>query len=118
MLNNRSLILKALGIYPQDVVVDNPYHQKATTKQKGLQIDYLIQTQTNTLYLCECKTTQNEIRMDVIKEVQAKMQDLAIPRYHGLCPVLIHLGDISDELRDSGFFYRFIDLGELILNLS
>lgn len=110
ILNNRWLVLNALGIHPQDVVADNPYRQKATTNQQGLQIDYLIQTHTNTLYLCECKTTTSEIRTDVIKEVQEKIDNLILPRRHAVCPVLIHLGDVSNVVRDSGFFYRVVDI--------
>jgi len=114
VLNNRWLILNALGIHPQDVVVDNPYNQQTTTKHKGLQIDYLIQTYTNTLYLCECKTTTSEIRVNVTKEIQEKINNLSIPRRHAVCPVLIHLGDISDAVRDSGFFYRIVDIGSFV----
>lgn len=92
------------GDSSQDIVIDNPYRQMATTVQNGLQIDYLIQTQTNTLYLCECKTTFNEIKVDVIQEVQEKIDRLALPRRHAICPVLIYLGGISNSVQDSGFF--------------
>ena len=114
ILNNRSLVLRALGIHPQDVVVDNPYIQRPTTTTEGLQIDYLIQTQTNTLYLCECKTTRSEIRMDVIKQIKKKIETLILPRRHAVIPVLIHLGDVSDNVRDAGFFYRIVDVGTFL----
>ena len=104
VLNNRSSVLRALGIHPQDVVADNPYIQKPTATREGLQIDYLIQTQTNSLYFCECKTTTGEIKMDVIKEITKKIQNLILPRRHSISPVLIHLGDLSDAVLDSGFF--------------
>jgi hypothetical protein len=114
ILNNRWLVLDFLGIHPQDVVADNPYRQRATTNQQGLQIDYLIQTHTNTLYLCECKTTTSEIRIDVIKEIQEKIDNLILPRRHAVCPILIYLGDMSNAVRDSGFFYRVVDIASFL----
>lgn len=114
ILNNRSLVLKALGIHPQDVVADNPYIQTSTKMLEGLQIDYLIQTQTNTLYLCECKTIRSEIRVDVIKQVKKKIETLTLPRRHAVIPVLIHLGEVSDIIRDAGFFYKIVDVGTFL----
>lgn len=114
ILNNRACVLKALGIHPQDIVADNPFIQRATKTQEGLQIDYLVQTQTNTLYLCECKTTRNEISTDIIGQVQAKMDKFILPRKHAISPALIYLGDVSDALRDSGFFYRMIDVADFL----
>ena len=43
LLKNRPLLYQALGIYAQDVVIDNPYFQKASGRKKECQIDYLIQ---------------------------------------------------------------------------
>ena len=55
VISNRHLIKDALQIHPNDVISDNPFFQKKTTKQQGCQIDYLIQTKYNTLYICEVK---------------------------------------------------------------
>jgi uncharacterized protein len=43
LLRNRSLIYRILGIHSQDIVIDNPYFQKATDRKKGCQVDYLIE---------------------------------------------------------------------------
>ena len=50
VLNNKSYIKQVLNIQPDEVIVDNPYFQRSTTRQPGCQIDYLIQTKFNTLY--------------------------------------------------------------------
>ncbi len=51
VLNNRDQVLKLLNIRSEDVIADNPFLQKQTTRQKGCQIDYLIQTKFKNLYL-------------------------------------------------------------------
>ena len=45
VLNNRA-IDKILGLNANDIVYANPFFQNKTVKQRGCQIDYLIQTRT------------------------------------------------------------------------
>ena len=59
VVNNRHEIYKLLKINPEDVIYDNPFFQKKTTRQKGCQVDYLIQTKHKTLYLFEIKFLVN-----------------------------------------------------------
>ncbi|MEN8237230.1 MAG: ATP-binding protein [Pseudomonadota bacterium] len=114
LLQNRSLLLKALGIYPQDVVADNPYIQKATHDRRGCQIDYLIHTRTNTLFVCESKFRKKELNVSIIDQMQNKIHRLAKPRGYGICPVLIHLGGVTDEVYDRRYFYRVIDIADFL----
>lgn len=114
LLKNRLLLLKALGIYPQDVAIDNPYIQKATARQKGCQIDYLIQTHSNTLFLCEIKMRKRELGLEVIDTIKEKIQRLALPRGIGISPILLHLGPVSDALLDSRYFYRIVDVADFL----
>ncbi len=44
-----------LGIPPVDIIRSGPYRQTKTTTQQGCQIDYLIQTKTNSLFICAFK---------------------------------------------------------------
>ena len=113
LLKNRTLIYKALGVHPQDIMMDNPYHQKATARKKGCQIDYLIQTFTHTLFVCEIKMRRKEIGLEVIEEMKAKISSMTVPKGFGISPVLLHLGPISDSLLASPYFYRMIDIAEL-----
>lgn len=48
------------------------------------------------------------------KEIQDKINNLSLPRRHAVCPVLIHLGDVSDMVRDAGFFYRVVDIASFL----
>lgn len=114
LLKNRPLLLKFLGIHPQDVVADNPYIQRATARNKGCQVDYLIQSHSNTLFLCEIKMRKRELGLEVIDSIKEKSRRLVIPRGFGLCPVLLHLGPVSDALLDSRYFYRILNVAELL----
>lgn len=113
LLKNRSLIYKAIGIHPQDIAVDNPYSQKAVGRKKGCQIDYLIQTYSNTLFICEIKMRRRELGLEVIDTMKQKIDALAIPKGFGIAPVLIHLGPLSDALLSSSYFFRIIDIGDI-----
>lgn len=114
VVNNRVEILKALGISVENVIVDNPYYQKATTLKKGCQIDYLIQTRTNNLFVCEVKFSRRQIRNTIIGEMQEKIKNLAPPRGFGICPVLIHIGEVAPAVHEAKYFYRIIDMEDLL----
>ncbi len=113
LLKNRSLLYQALGIHSQDIVMDNPYFQKATARHKGCQIDYLIHMRSNTLFVCEVKMRRRELGLEVIDAMKAKIAALAVPKGFGISPVLFHLGPISDALLNSRYFYRIIDIADL-----
>jgi len=70
VLNNRKIILEFLGIKFEDVVSENPYFQHSTAKQRGCQIDYMVQTRNRSLYVCEIKFSKNKIGLKIINEVQ------------------------------------------------
>ncbi|MEN8236044.1 MAG: ATP-binding protein [Pseudomonadota bacterium] len=110
ILKNRHLILKKLGIPPHDIVNDNPYIQHPTKRQRGCQIDYLIQTHTNNLYVCEFKFRRKEIKSDVIDSMQEKIKRFVVPKGFAISPVLIHSGGVSDAVYDRRYFYRIIDI--------
>lgn len=113
LLKNRPLIYRALGIHAQDIVSDNPYCQRTSSRKKGCQIDYLIQTRSHTLFVCEVKMRRRELGTEVIDAMQTKIASLSIPKGFGIAPVLIHLGPLSDALLSSSYFFRIIDITEL-----
>lgn len=113
LLKNRPLIYKALNIYAQDIITDNPYIQKTTERNPGCQIDYLIQMHSHTLFICAIKMRRRELGLEVIDTMKAKIAALAHPKGFGLAPVLLHLGPISDALLSSRYFYRIINIADL-----
>lgn len=114
LLANRSQLVKSIGIHLQDVVMNNPFQQYATADHEGVQIDYLVQTITKVLYVCEFKFSRNVIGPDIIKEVQSKIDKLSTPRHFSACPVLFHFGGVADSVIDSRYFYRVIDINDFL----
>lgn len=114
VLNNGSLVCRILGVSPEDLLIANTYFQKAGIRKRGCQIDYLIQTRFRYLYACEVKFRQGVVGTEVIKEVGEKLRRLKLPRGFSCCPVLIHVNGVSEEVVDSGYFARIIDLSELL----
>ena len=114
LLQNRSLLLKAIGINPSDCVFDNPYQQKSTVRGKGCQIDYLVQTRTKNLYLCEFKFKRQEIGAEILDEIQEKINRLSVPRGFAITPVLFHIGGITETVLDNQYFYRIIDIADFL----
>ncbi len=114
VLSNREIVFNMLGISRDDVEIDGPFFQRATTKTKGCQIDYLIQTRTSVLYVCEVKFSRNELRLNVIDEMKEKLSKLSIPKGFSCMPVLIHVNGAQDSVFDRNYFFKIIDFSNLL----
>lgn len=114
VLNNRRFIHQALGLNSEDIVSENPFFQHKTSMQPGCQIDYLIQTRFNCLYVCEIKFSKNLIGSSVIHEVQKKIDNIKRPKGFSCRAVLIHVNGVHEEIFESGFFSEIIDFGKLL----
>ena len=115
VLSNRRLLWVLLKIAPEEIVCDNPFFQKKTTRHDGCQIDYLIQTRYNTLYLVEIKFAKDEIKRDIIRDMQKKISALCIPKHFSYRPVLIHVNGVHSDVVDAGFFSNIIDFGRFLV---
>ncbi len=116
VLNNADKIKQLLGLGNDVIIFDNPFFQRKTQKQPGCQIDYMIQTKYNTVYICEIKFSQNPVAAEVIQDVQEKINRLKLPRHMSYRTVLIHVNGITDSVKQSGFFFKIIDFGVLLIN--
>lgn len=114
LLKNRITLIKKLGIDPHDIVFDNPYVQRAKSRQRGCQIDYLIQTDSKNLFACEFKFQKRELKFDIIDSVKDKINRFVYPRGFAVCPVLVHLSGVNHAVEDSRYFYRIIDLVDFL----
>ncbi len=114
VINNRKLIHDILRIESQDIIASNPYYQRATKQIPGCQVDYLIQTRLNTLFVCEIKFSRSELKLSIIREVQEKIKKLAIPKNYNCIPVLIHVNGVADEVVDADYFYEVIDFTKFL----
>lgn len=114
VLNNRQAIQHLLGIQPAEIRIDNPYFQRATKKRAGVQIDYLIQTRFNTLYVCEMKFCRDRIGLEIVEEMRQKIKALSCPRGYSVRPVLIHVNGVTEQLEEQDFFSHIIDFSKLL----
>lgn len=114
LLQNRSLLSQALGVNPVDIINDNPYIQHKTSRYRGCQIDYLIQTNSRNLYVCEFKFKRRELGPEIIGAIQDKISRFYTPRGFGIAPVLFHLGDVSSSVYSKNYFYRIVDIADFL----
>jgi len=114
VLNNRQKIWELLRISPDEIVWDNPFFQTKRVDRKACQIDYLIQTKFGCLYVCEIKFSAQEIKKDVISEVQEKIQKLKKPKGISCRPVLIHVNGVHENVLDEDYFSNIIDFESLL----
>ncbi len=110
VLNNRDIILKNLNIAPHTILQDDPYFQAKTARSSGCQIDYLVQTESKTLYACEIKSAAVLKPLQIIKEMEEKLKSLSLPRGFAVLPVLIHFSELDDDSPLYEYFHRVIDL--------
>ncbi|MCB1107610.1 MAG: ATP-binding protein [Chlamydiia bacterium] len=114
LLQNKKILLKAIGINPADVVANGPFRQFKTTTKSGCQIDYLIQTTTKNLFASEFKFKRKEFGVDVISQMEEKLRVLKVPRGFATIPVLFHLSGVTSNLSTSSYFYRIIDISDFL----
>ncbi len=114
VLKNRSTIFQFLDIDPNDVIYDNPFFQRKTKRYKGCQIDYLIQTRRNTLYIIEIKFSKNKVPLEVVEEVKEKIARISMPRHMSYRPILIHACNLADSIVEEEFFDAIMDFSDLL----
>ena len=116
VLQNRRMFWEILGINEAEIVNENPFYQHTTKHQQGCQIDYLIQTKFNVLYVSEIKLTQNTLGTSVINEVKEKISRLKKPRGFSCKPILIHAGEVSEALVGADYFAATINVSDILLD--
>ena len=110
LLQNRPLLLQKLGISPVDILRSGPYRQTKTTTQQGCQINYLAQTKTNNLFICEFKFKRREISGDIMSDMQDKISKLKAPKGFSKVAILFHLSGVAPIVATSTYFYRIVDM--------
>jgi len=114
VLKNKGFIKEYFGIKPDEVISDNPYFQRKTARIPGCQIDYLIQTKFQTIYVCEVKFKKNEIGMEIISEMKNKLKHFQYPKGFSCRPVLIHVNGVHEDVINSDFFSGIINFSKLM----
>jgi hypothetical protein len=114
VLKNKSFILDSLGLSSDEVVISNPFFQRKTSQYPGCQIDYLIQTRFNTLFVCEIKFKKSPIGTEVITQMQKKISHFQFPKGFSCRPVLIHVNEVDDKVISSAYFSNIIDFSKVL----
>ena len=112
VINNLKNLCKLLRIDLSEVSNAGPFFQRTTKRQKGCQIDLMIQTKHNTLYICEIKFSSSEIRGRVIEDMERKIKALSAPKRFSIRPVLIHVNGISQTVKESEVFNDIVDFSD------
>lgn len=116
VINNLSKLCEILGIPMQDVERAGPFFQKKSSKNKGCQIDLLIQAKFGTIYLCEIKFYLSEVGKQVVETVEEKIKRLTYPKGYTIRPILIHVNGVTQAVKESGLFDKIIDFSEFLKN--
>lgn len=114
VLSNTKKIIKLLGIKNEEVINAGPYFHRKTQRRSGCQIDLLIQTKFNCLYICEIKFSKTELSLSICQEMQYKIDILRKEGSFSFMPILIHVNGIKQSVIDSEFFYKIINFGNLV----
>lgn len=114
VLNNDARIIELLGVPSEEIIFSNPYFQKKTKTHQGCQIDLLIQTKFNCLYVCEIKFSRSEVTVAVVDEVKQKISRLNVPKNFSYRPVLIHVNGVNEAVVEGGYFAKIIDFGRFL----
>ena len=112
--HNRRILWNMIGIPVEDIAMDGPFFQNSTARQAGCQIDYMVQTRFNNLYVCEVKFSEKPVGLKIIKEVEEKTKRLRVPKGFSIRPVLIHVNGVEEGVLDEGYFDKVIDFGQLL----
>ena len=80
VLNNRLQLYELLGISSENITISGPFLQSQTIKQKKCQVDLIIQTKFNNLFICEIKFARGPVKKVIIQEMQEKIKRLKIPK--------------------------------------
>ena len=113
ILANHKKIKTLLRIPSEEVEMDGPFFQRKTVRHPGCQIDYMVQTRAHVLYACEIKFSRHPVGMMVVEEMKQKIASITLPKQYFCRPVLIHVNGVTDEVIDSQYFSRIIDMAEL-----
>jgi hypothetical protein len=110
---NLKSLCRILNIDMLEITNAGPFFQRGTQRQKGCQIDLLIQTK-HTLYICEIKFSTSEIKSSVIENVKKKIESLSAPKRFSIRPVLIHVNGVSQAVMESEIFNDIVDFSQFL----
>lgn len=102
VINNLKVLCSMIGLEGRLVTSAAPYQRLATAKNRGVQIDLLIQT-PKSVYLIEINRREY-ISTTIEQEMQEKVERLSLKRGTSIRTVLVYDGTLSPEIIEDGYF--------------
>lgn len=96
--------------FADDVLSAAPFFGRS---DKQFQIDLIFHRANKVVTLCEVKYNQNPIDAKVVAEVEQKVKLFDLPKGHTLEKSLIHVGDVSQAVRDTNYFHHLVNIREI-----
>jgi len=112
VLNNRSSLIRHLGLGRTPLLAAAPYSQRATVRKKGCQIDLLMRTK-HSLYVVEIKRRKS-IAFTVVDEVREKVLCLPADRRLSVRTSLVYDGALDPRVEAEGYFDFIIPFAKLL----
>ena len=113
-LQHTNIISRILGFSGIDFTA-GPYFSPARKDRAGVQVDLIFDRADHVLTVCEMKYSRQPVGVEVIAEVDKKIDLLEpIAGRRTVQRVLIVRDKVSQELARSSYFYRVIEARELL----
>ena len=98
----------------EEILNQGPIRKKGDKNSPGYQIDFLIQTRTKSIYVCEVKLSSSSIGSEVTIEIKDKIKKLNAPRGFAVIPVLITNAEVTKGLVESNYFGRIVTVNKFL----
>ncbi|MCK4547204.1 MAG: ATP-binding protein [Candidatus Eisenbacteria sp.] len=108
------VMLDRLGLRLADIVEMGPFFQQQRGQRGGVQIDWLIVRRDGVWTLLEFKYGKSPVGMQVVHDVEQKIQRLGVPPEISVEPVLVSAAGATKAVQRSGFFHHVIELEDLV----
>ncbi len=109
-IKNSSLLAEIMD-FNSKVILASPFFGKSDSK---FQIDLLFLRSDKVITVCEIKYRKTTINIQVIEEVQKKIELLDIPKGYSVETALISLYGMNKQLKDSNFFHHEVTLNQIL----
>ena len=114
IINNIELVHQKLNLKPEEILNQGPLSKRLEKKGARFQIDFIIQTRTKSVYICEIKFSSSRIGSEIVDEVEEKAKKLKVPHGFAIIPVLITNAEVTSGVVNSNYFGKLVHIGELL----
>ncbi len=114
LLSVPEVLIQAVGLPLSEWAYAGSYRQIKTADRAGCQIDFLVHSKADVVYVCEFKFKRGPITTAIIPEMRRKIDSLSLPSTVITAPILFCLGEATPALEESRFFHKIIDICQFL----